>query len=445
MNEPEPTAAAAAAASESLLDLYFQYTKETEPPTIYNRWCIISGIAALLGRNFYFQHGHFTVYPNLYCVLIGDPGTRKSTAIRLVRRLITSSGYSSIAADRTSKEKFLLDLQGETEDLGDIGSSESRRRSAYDRTTAENLWGSNEVNDTGPHELYATADELNEFIGTNNIDFCRMLGQLWDYEGVYKSRIKNGRSVAISEPTINILGGITSQDFALTFPPALLGQGFISRIIIIHGEISGRKFAFPEPPKLEEREKVIGALKNIHKSMRGVATIEADAKSILDEIYNTWAAIPDLRFKHYSNRRFTQLIKLCLIYSAARQKTIIDKATVILANTTLAAAEHHMPKALGEYGKGKHSDIANKVLELIAGGTNTGRPVGMKDIWKEIHKDLDKPTDMAVIIQNLEQAEKIHAVKGISGSGWLVKKERKAAMKYVDWTLLTTEEQEIMK
>ena len=441
MNESEPTAAA----PESLLDLYFQYTKETEPPSVYNRWCIISGISALLGRNFYFQHGHFTVYPNLYCVLIGDPGTRKSTAIRIIRKLITSSGYSNIAADRTSKEKFLLDLQGETEDLSDSASTGSYRRSAYDKATAENLWGDNEVDDTSAHELYATADELNEFIGTNNIDFCRMLGQLWDYEGTYRSRIKNGRSVAISNPTVGILGGITRQDFALTFPPALLGQGFISRIIIIHGEISGRKYTFPEPPTSEEREKIITKLKEMQLRIRGVATIDTEAASILDDIYKTWTEIPDMRFKHYSNRRFTQLLKLCLIYAAAKQKISFDKATVILANTTLAAAEFNMPKALGEYGKGKHSDIANKVLELIAGGTNTGRPVGMKDIWKEVHKDLDKPTDMAVIIQNLEQAEKIHAVKGISGSGWLVKKERKVVMKYVDWNLLTTEEQEMVK
>lgn len=419
------------------LDLYLHYTERTEPPYIYHRWCAISILAAILGRNFYLQHGHFKVYPNIYCVLVGEPGARKSTAIRIARKLLSATGYSTIAADRTTKEKFLLDLQGETQDLY----SDRTQRRGYDRQTAENLWGTGEVTDTSPREVYVTADEFNEFIGTSNIDFCRMLGQLWDYEGIYRSRIKNGVSIAIPEPTINIIGGITPQDYSITFPIELIGQGFLSRLIHIHGEISGRKFTFPDPPDEATQQSLITLLKEIQSKVRGGATLTPAADAMLDAIYKGWQDIPDVRFRHYSNRRFTQLLKTCLVCSASHISTTIDDTDVLRANSILSAAERNMPKALGEFGKGKHSAIADKLLRIIS---SASLPVGLKELWREVHKDLDKPSELAVLVQSLEQADKIHHVKTITGQGWLQKAERQKDLKFVKWELLTEEERKML-
>jgi len=31
---------------------------------------------------------------------------------------------------------------------------------------------------------------------------------------------------------------------------------------------------------------------------------------------------------------------------------------------------------------------------------NTDRTIEIKDIWKEVHRDLDKPSELAIILQN---------------------------------------------
>ena len=49
-------------------------------------------------------------------MLVGASGTRKSTAIKLFKKLIQQAGYDTIAADKTTKEKFILDLSGEQDD-----------------------------------------------------------------------------------------------------------------------------------------------------------------------------------------------------------------------------------------------------------------------------------------------------------------------------------------
>lgn len=91
--------------NDEFLSSYLAYASDTEVPAIFHRWAAISSIGAFLGRRYYFSHGHFEINPNIYCMLIGSPGTRKSTAIKLIKKLIKTAGYDTIAADKTTKER----------------------------------------------------------------------------------------------------------------------------------------------------------------------------------------------------------------------------------------------------------------------------------------------------------------------------------------------------
>ena len=89
---------------------YLEHTSDTEAPMLFHRWSAISIIAATLGRQMYFQLGHFRINPNLYIMIMGEAASRKSTAIKIAKKLLVKSGYSNIAANKTSKEKFLLNM-----------------------------------------------------------------------------------------------------------------------------------------------------------------------------------------------------------------------------------------------------------------------------------------------------------------------------------------------
>lgn len=416
---------------EDFIDLYLRYTRETEPPVVYHRWCALTTIGALLARNFYFQHGHFRVYPNLFCLLIGEPGARKSTSIKLIKKLLIESGYTTFAAEKTSKEAFLLDLQGrnEEEEAGNSGT-------AYDKQTMQDLWGDSESN-REPREVYIAADEFNEFIGINNSEFCTTLGNLWDWDSEHKpfdSRLKNSRSIAIWQPTISILGGTTPEKYAEAFPTGIIGGGFLSRLIHIHGEKSERKYTFPPEPIPEDTKDIVEFLKRIRTTVVGKAVATPEALSIFDKIYHGWQEIDDPRFKTYSTRRFTQLLKLCLSVAASKLVNTIDETTVVTANTYLSAAESNMPRALGEFGKSKNSDVANKVMEALASAT---KALSVKEIWEKVYKDLEKITMLADILANLNQAGKIQHVQG---RGWLPLKSIAKQQQFVDLSLITEEE-----
>jgi hypothetical protein len=357
-------------------------------------------------------------------MLVGTPGTRKSTAIKLMKKLLTDSGYNKIAASKTTKEKFLMDLAGEL--------SEGEVKSAEDFLD-QNLFGT----ETSDSEMFVMADEFNNFIGNGNIEFISILGELWDFNGTYTNRIKNGKSISISNPTISILGGNTPTNLALAFPPEVIGQGFFSRLLLIYGESNGKRIAFPEPPDPEHTKAISSHLQCIKSSAYGIAELHPTAKRLLEKIYGKTSGPEDIRFESFATRRFSHLLKLCLIMSAARCAREISEADVIHANTILSHAEHFMPKALGEFGKSKHSDVSHKIVQFIESSTGV---VEFKAIWKCVSNDLEKQTDLATLLQNLMAADKIQAVKG--GLGFLPKKKAidQSDSSMIDYSYLTEEE-----
>lgn len=427
---------------ENFITLYLEYTSETECPTFFHRWCAVVSLSAYLGRRPYFKFGHFTLYPNLYCMLIGSPGTKKSSAIKIGAKLLKQAGYNKFAAKKTRQEKFLLDLAEQSENAApgaDVGAD----------ILDQNLWGDDPdsmesaILDRPPAECFIAADEFNTFIGLGNTDFISILGDLWDYEGVYDYKLKNSKSVYIPNPTISILGGNTPTGFAQAFPTESIGQGFFSRLLLIYGEPSGVKHTFPPPPDLAIQEQLIALLHKIKEEVVGEMKLTTEAKELLHLIYHSWEDLDDIRFEHYSNRRLTHLLKLCLVLTASRLSKIIEKEDVVYANTLLTFTEELMPKALGEFGKAKHAAITHKIMSAL---DTTKVPLTLQSLWKSVHQDLDNRVQLQEILGNLQLAGKIQAVEVAGIGGYLpIKKVRGEGVKgAVDWNLLTDEERNLI-
>jgi hypothetical protein len=150
-------------------------------------------------------------------------------------------------------------------------------------------------------------------------------------------------------------------------------------------------------------------------------------------IYHTHRDLEDGRFKHYSNRRFTHLLKLCLLVAACRIATEINERDVILANSILAWAERDMPKALGEFGKSKDSEAAGKIMQALY---ETTKPLTAVDLLRIVGRDLDKPSQLGEIMAKLNNSGQVMYVKG-DITGYLPKAARlDSNQPYVDFSLL---------
>jgi hypothetical protein len=402
---------------EDFFSLYKQFTEtNTEAPPLYHKWCSICAVAATLGKNFWFPRGHFNVYPNQYVMLIGSPGTGKGTSIGIVQGVLLESGYDKFAADKSSKEKFLIDFQEGFSFLSDKAEGEGEESKDFlgQALATESL----EETVGKPKEVFIMAEEFNDFIGINNTDFIALLTRLWSYTGTYRNRLKNSRSISIYEPCINILGGNTSVGFSMAFPPEVIGQGFLARLLPIYGEPTGKKISFPTKPSPALRSQLSNMLRQIRQTILGEARTTEAARIFLDKINQQWKPLSDLRFQHYASRRFTHLLKLCLVFAAARLSTEITLNDIKEANTILTITEELMPKAVGEFGKARNADVASKIMESLH---TTVKPLDYPELWKLCSSDLNQYADLAPIMFKLSQAGKVIYTKG---QGFLPKVEQ---------------------
>ena len=407
------------------LSTYLQYSKGTECPTFFHRWCALTSLGAFLGRDIYFRQGHFRVHPNLFVMLVGDAGTKKSTAIKMAARLLRMAGYDTFAAKKTRQEKFLLDMAESAEGLEEGG----------DNILEQNLWGDT-ASDFNIAESYIAADEFNNFIGQGNTDFMSILGDLWDWgEDVYDYKLKNSKSVYLNKPTVSILGGNTSTGVNMLFPPDAIGQGFFSRLIFVQAESTGFKRTWMPLPDEEVEESLIEELKAIKEVMQGEIKLTPEADRLLHKIYHSWKPLDDPRFGSYSNRRFPILLKLLIVICANNKTLYITPKEVIYANTLLTFTERNMPEALGEFGKGKHSDVTHKIMKMIE---HTNKPLEARDIWGQVYSDLERREQLFEILGNLTMAQKVQVVN----HGYLPVKEiiENKNTELLDWSLLTKEE-----
>lgn len=408
-----------------LFDLYFQYVDGTEPPAVFHRWSIIGCVGAFLGRQMYFPFGGSRLFPNQYIMFVGDPGTRKSSAIKRATKLIAAAGYDKFGAQKTSQEKFLLDLQDGSIQNDEVVNQESGKSmtKALDVLASLNLKSEGAINDEDPREMFVAADEFNNFIGSGNITFQSLLGELWDWDEpdrFYKQRLKNSKSVSIYQPTINILAGNTPSSFADCFPLASIGQGFMSRLILVHGESTGLKITFPKEPSEQLKQQLVTHFRKMKQVCVGAVTMTEEARGALDLVYKGWPQLEDTRFQHYSTRRFTHLLKLTMVVAASRLSIQINVQDVLYANTILSYVESTMPKAIGELGKSRNAEAANKIMQHLY---ISREPKTINDLWKIVQNDLDKMLDLVSLVMSLQQADKIQEINLPGKKGYLAKQK----------------------
>ena len=381
-------------------------------------WAGLSCIAAQLARNVYIPFGNGKIYPNLYVMFVGDPGKRKSTAIKDLKKRIKAAGYQNICGDKVTMQKYLLDLAGVGE--GSIEGS---------NITEFNLGITLGANDYV--ESYINQDEFSDFIGINNYPFISLLGNFWDIDEPYVYRTKNGQSIEIPSPIVNILGATTPSQFNTIFPPAISEQGFLSRLIIVNIPESKRKIARPLPSDASVVEKVVDGLKAVRK-LSGELVMSDAVWAKLEEIYLSWQPVEDTRFAHYSTRRHTQLLKLCILSTCSRYTVEMSVDDVVFANTLLSFTEHFMPQALGQFGKNKDGDVNSKVISYLRSSFPTAK--SLQDIIIPISTETDV-LSLQKILTNLVVAEKVVAT---SNGKYLPKLPSYKDIKtsHVDWSML---------
>lgn len=426
----------------SFCDVYLRLMEHTESPLLYHRWCFLSAIGALLERNVWLPFGNDNVYANQFVLLTGQPGARKNSAIKPIIDLMNDSGYEFITGSKSGPEKFFADWMygfdkiNRGEDMG------KKKNGKINMDVSVHGFDGSSFSEYSKkvQPVYVISEEFQAFLGRAKAELVPIITDLWDNKPKYADRNKQAEDIFIPNPTISILGGTTPSTFAKMFSDAdaIMGQGILSRLILVYGE-QRQRLTIPPPYDTNLRSEIINIFKYVRNDLRGPIRVGRKEFDLLDGIYQSWKSIPDSRLNSYCARRFTHLLKLCLIIAALemRDSLILHTEDIIFANSILTFTESMMPKALGEFGKAKNSAVHQAVLETIQAATHTGGLTGQQ-ILAATSQDIENIHTLAAIINKLEVSKKIKSYKSNGENYFIATNPMTSQLEspYVDLSLL---------
>ncbi len=367
---------------EGIISEFCKYCDATEIPWLCALWCSVQTISTALGRDAFLDQGHYTVYPNMYIVLVAGSGRcRKSTAIGIAETFIKAirpaPNIFSQKASVSALINALASVKHEAE--GSVSAS------------AEGI---------------IIVDELTTLIdrGAFASGLISFLISLWDSKDSFEYLTRAHGKEIIYNSCVSILGGSTIEGIKDAIPAISIGAGFTSRIVFVyrpdHDKLMLRTYMSEEN---KERKKLIIHDLNEVAKIRGSYAIEEKAWKFLETEYLKFmknsSFVKNRYLAGYSSRRHVMLFKLAMIVSASMNSSReIKLEDVFVARNILQKAEEEMENVLMAIASDEIGDMTNNVLNIITKHKTISRPLLLRLVSHRMQaKDLD------VILDTLEQ------------------------------------------
>ena len=423
--------------SHTLIHEYVSLSQHNESPDLFYLWALLGMTGQLTGRRTSIQFGNTKLYGNMYVMLIGDSGVRKSTAINEAIRLLHSVDSDVITlGNKVSSAQALMYNLAKPKQM--IATKAKKAPLELEDFLPDTPLGADL-----PTNGYIAVGELADFFGGGVGDYIGILGELWDIVGNYTYPTRHEGTLVIRDPHVGMIGGITPSTFNTMFPIEVSEQGFLSRLLVVTSEKPDKKFSIPETASAEKLYSIEKQLTLIHDLGRDSAKVIKFSEEVYqaqDEIYKNWNMRLHARLQAYPNRRHTQLLKLIMNVAATRGSVYPTKDDVVFANTLLTYTELRMNRAFGQFGSDKLSPVANTVVDLIK---KSKVPVTREALFKYVKNDI-KLQDLRTVLDSLLKSDTIML---LPQQGFVPVPQRHEDSSYsqvhVDWGVMETLSPEI--
>ncbi len=328
---------------------YLRYVENTEPPILYHKWTAVMTIAGALKRKCWARWGiEDTLYPNMYTILVGPPGCRKGTAMKIGGGLLKSLGIR-IAPSSVTREALIRQLSEST-------AQETTKQGDHISHASLTIW----------------SPEWSVFLGgKENMQLIMDLTDWYDCGDDWEYVTKTQGTDIVSGVWVNMFGAITPSTIKSVLPLDAVGGGLASRIVFIYEERIAKRVPDPfETPELQAiRVELINDLTEIH-ALSGKFELTSKAMDFYTDWYlHMEGTNPDmpLMFEGYLNRRQTHLRKLAMIMSVSQSDDmIIDESHFKRALSLLERTETKMPRNFSGIGSSRDSQLLDDLMIYIA-------------------------------------------------------------------------------
>lgn len=358
---------------DNWLKAYLEYTKDTEAPTAFHWWTGVSTIGGALRRRVWINMRKYQYTANFYIVLVGPAGVvTKSTTIGVGEYLL-----SHVDKVHFGPQSFTWQALGKDFEKASDYVEYTKRDGSVDRMPQA--------------ALTVSASELGTFLTMDDQKFVSFITDMWDgKEAAFRHHTATSIQLDVKNPWLNIIGCTTPSWLQQNFPKEAIGGGLASRVIFIYAEKKQKLIAYPDEQINSEeyykhQAKLIEDLQEIG-AMAGEFVLSPDARAWGKEWYLKFnnsprpAYMASDRYSGYLGRKFTHMHKLAIVLSAARSsKLVIEKETLMEAETVLNITEKHMIKVFHTIGMVEEAQHVQEVVEFVRGYGQIER----EDLWQQ--------------------------------------------------------------
>jgi len=331
------------------LEHYMRYTQRSEPPALYHIWCGLTAISSALRRKCYCDWGPLRgyMYPNMFVSLVGPPGGRKGTAMKIAKSMIQELGIP-LGADSLGSTQALYKELMDSEDTYVESNGITKKHKSL------SIW----------------SEEFRVFLSDRDQMLIPSLTDLFDCADVWKYKTLSRKTEDISNCYITLIGGITPALLQESLSQTSVGGGLISRIIFVVGHGPKQRSAIQY---LTDEEEDIR--KKLCKDLQEIANLQGQFKmdkSFL-RAYIKWYerdydynSVRNDKFAGYNNRKPIHINKLCMLLSASESNDLIlTEKHLLKALAILQTTEYEMPGAFYGLGMSDKANVYTKILSFI--------------------------------------------------------------------------------
>lgn len=367
---------------------YCELFEGTEIPTEFSIWCGLTGISAALKRDLWIDMGTFSVFPNVYTILVAGSGRcRKSSAIDQMDDMLRSIVPPlNIMSQKTSTEGMIQSFHGDN------------------------------PNSTSDCVGVVIADELIIFLNRAAYEAGGLGGlliQLYDCKKKFSYKTIARGKEELTNTCLSWLSGTTIDWLKLAIPIEAVGGGLTSRILFVYLD----QYAEPVPiPYLDPEKKMVreGLILRLQKyaSLRGEVKWTKQARAYFEqqyrEFYKNSPLYDDPTLSGYASRRNIHWLKLSMLFACSEGTPFIIKRSYLkYAENLLNMAEKNLPKVMAmitSTEKGHNIDwVMKKILKTGVEG------ITRSALSRAISHRIDAK-ELAGILETLSEAEKIETV-----------------------------------
>lgn len=313
---------------------YIQYTRNTEPPTVFHFFAAVVVIGAVLERRIYIRRGNNDLFPNVNVVLVAPAGRCKKTtacekAVNLFRRI-----GGNVLADKITPEAIIESFK----------SSQSATGLLY-------------------------APEWAVFLGKQQYmeGLVPMLTALFDCPEIWSSGTLARSTTALKNVAISHLAATTIDWMQSSISKDAFSGGFMSRLLFVVQHDTSRSFPFAPPLDDVLANKLITGLLNMQK-VSGEVKITPAGRAWYERWYHDRKTnAVEKQLAGYFERKPDRLLQLAMVLNAAQDVTRLelDEKVLVQAEQMLTWIEKFLPGAFAELSSNTIGDDQHRLLKQI--------------------------------------------------------------------------------